>query len=222
MFAVDHAATALLLKKRWPSVDLIWLLISVQALEIFWVILNFVGAEWITTEPSVRYVGDIHLTHMPYSHSLLGALILACLGWLLARVFLKPTTAALAVGVGVLSHIILDLLTHAPDIALFPGSNIYLGLGLYSVSPQLAFAVEIAYGAFCWWVFRGSGALLATIMFFNLANATMFIPQLVGIEGALAGKPSLVVALVAVQIVITLILVGWLASRRRAADSSLS
>jgi hypothetical protein len=36
MFAVDHAATALLLKRRYPSVPMAPLLISVQAMELAW------------------------------------------------------------------------------------------------------------------------------------------------------------------------------------------
>ena len=34
MFAVDHAATALLLKRRYPSVAITPVLISVQAMEL--------------------------------------------------------------------------------------------------------------------------------------------------------------------------------------------
>ena len=40
MFAVDHAAAALLLKRRYPSVPMTPLLISVQAMELMWVGLN--------------------------------------------------------------------------------------------------------------------------------------------------------------------------------------
>jgi hypothetical protein len=36
MFAVDHAATALLLKRRYPSVPIAPLLLAVQAMEIAW------------------------------------------------------------------------------------------------------------------------------------------------------------------------------------------
>ena len=42
----------------------------------------------------------------------------------------------------------------------------------------------------------------------------MFVPELPGIEGLLAGRPGWIVALVAVQIAVTLALVGWLASRQ--------
>lgn len=37
MFAVDHAATALLLKGRYPTVPIGALLVAVQAMELAWV-----------------------------------------------------------------------------------------------------------------------------------------------------------------------------------------
>ena len=69
MFAVDHAATALLVKRRYPSVPMTPLLVSVQAMELAWVALNYLGIERTTTEATVRSVADIHLVYMPYSHS---------------------------------------------------------------------------------------------------------------------------------------------------------
>ena len=44
MFAIDHAATALLVKRRYPSVSLTPLLLSVQAMELAWVGLNYAYA----------------------------------------------------------------------------------------------------------------------------------------------------------------------------------
>jgi hypothetical protein len=69
MFAVDHAATALLLKRRLPSVPLAPILVSVQAMELAWVGLNHLGIERTATKPTVRSVADIHLAYMPYSQS---------------------------------------------------------------------------------------------------------------------------------------------------------
>ena len=70
MFAINHAATALVIKKRFPTVPMIWLLLSVQLVELMWVILNYLDIEETSTEESVRSVADIHLAHMPFSHSI--------------------------------------------------------------------------------------------------------------------------------------------------------
>jgi len=46
------------------------------------VLLNFLGVERTTTEREVRYVGDIHLSFMPFSHSILTMIGVALLAWL--------------------------------------------------------------------------------------------------------------------------------------------
>jgi hypothetical protein len=43
MFAINHAATALIFKRRFEDVSLVALLLSVQAMEFAWVALNYVG-----------------------------------------------------------------------------------------------------------------------------------------------------------------------------------
>lgn len=218
MFAINHAATALVLKKAYPKVSLVWLLVSVQAMEFLWVALNFAGVEHTATESTIRSVGDIHLSDMPFSHSLATSALVALLAWLVLRAFGRKQLG-LAVGLGVISHILLDLLTHSPDIAVAPGvSAPMLGLGLYSAAPLVAFVVELAYGIFCWTVFGGSYALLAAIVLFNLANLSLFSEAIPGPEVWLGGQPLLLVGVILGQIVVTLLVVGVLARRRTQAS----
>jgi membrane-bound metal-dependent hydrolase YbcI (DUF457 family) len=214
MFAVDHAATALLIKRRFPSVPLTPLLLSVQAMELAWVGLNYLGVERTTTEATVRSVADIHLAYMPYSHSVATAAGAALLAWLVVEKGLGRPLLGRALGIGVTSHLVLDVVTHARDIALWPGSTLALGLGLYDRAPMWGFALEIAYGVMCWRVYRGSRSLLAMIILGNLANITLFSAAIPGPEQYLAGHPLMLVTLIAVQIVVTLVLVDVLATRR--------
>jgi hypothetical protein len=214
MFAVDHAATALLLKRRYPTVPMAPLLLSVQAMELAWVLLNFLGIERTTTEPVVRSVADIHLAYMPYSHSVATGLGAALLAWLVLEFGAHRPLLGRAVGLGIASHLVLDLLTHAPDIALAPGiPSPKLGLGLYDAAPLVAFAVELVYGVLCWWIYRGGKGLLALVVLGNLANISLFSAAIPGPESLLAGRPLLVVSFVFIQIVVTLMLVGVLSRR---------
>jgi hypothetical protein len=215
MFAVDHAATALLIKRRFPSVSLAPLLVSVQAMELAWVGLNYFGIERTTTEVTVRSVSDIHLAYMPYSHSVATAVIGAVLTWLVVEKGFGRPLLARAIGIGILSHLILDLLTHAHDIVLWPGSTLPpIGLGLYDRAPMWGFALEMVYGVACWRVYRGSGSLLAMIVLGNLANITLFSSTIPGPEQYLAGHPLMIVTLIAAQIVVTATLIGVLATSR--------
>jgi hypothetical protein len=214
MFAVDHAATALLIKRRFPSVSLALLLLAVQAMELAWVGLNYLGIERTTTETSVRSVADIHLAYMPFSHSVATATGAALLAWLVVEKGFGRPLLGRAIGIGIISHLVLDVVTHARDIALWPGSTLpALGLGLYDRAPMWGFALEMAYGVLCWRVYRGTRALLAMIVLGNLANITLFSATIPGPEQFLAGHPLMVVTVVFVQIVSTLTLIEVLATK---------
>lgn len=222
MFAIDHAATALLLKRRYPSVPMAPLLLSVQAMELGWVGLNYLGIERTTTRRVVRSVADVQLADMPYSHSVAVPLAADVLTWWMLE---KRGNRALAraVALGVASHLVLDLATHNHDIVLWPGrAKPKLGLGLYGSAPMAAFAVEFAYGLLCWGLYRGDRRLLAVIVLANLANASMFSRKISGPERLLAGHPLRVVSFVFGQIVATLILVGALARNGRHVPSARS
>jgi hypothetical protein len=117
-----------------------------------------------------------------------------------------------AVGIGIASHLVLDLLTHQPDLQLAPFlSEPRLGLGIYSSAPLAAFAFELGFGIWCWWYYGGGKALLAAIVLFNVANISMFVAAIPGPETWLAHRPTLITTLIFAQIVATLALVGYLA-----------
>jgi membrane-bound metal-dependent hydrolase YbcI (DUF457 family) len=214
MFAADHAATALLIKRRFPSVSMTPLLISVQAMELTWVALNYLSVERTTTAATVQSVADIHLAYMPYSHSVGTVTAAAFLAWWTLERGLGRRALGRAVAIGIVSHLILDIATHAADIALWPGSPFpMLGLGLYSRAPSVAFVVEVLYGVLCWWIYRGSRALLVVVVAGNLANISFFFAGIAGPEQFLAGRPMVVVTLVFAQIVTMLVLVGLFSSR---------
>ena len=100
------------------------------------------------------------------------------------------------------------------DIALWPMlSSPKFGLGLYAHAPMSAFVLELFYGVFCWWVYRGSGILLAVIVVGNLANLSLLSATIAGPEQYLAGHPMIVVTVIFAQIVTMLVLVGVLSSR---------
>jgi len=220
MFAVDHAATALLIKRRFPAASLTPMLLSVQAMEFAWVGFNYLGIERTTTAETVRSVADIHLAYMPYSHSVATAVGAALLVWFIIEKGFGRAFLGRAVGIGIVSHLILDLATHGHDIVLWPGlAAPKLGLGLYAAAPMVAFFVELIYGTFCWYLYRGGPGLLAFITIANLANLSIFSPDIPGPEQFLAGHPLLLVTFIFVQIVVSLVLVGILARRHGEAST---
>jgi hypothetical protein len=129
---IGHFAVGLAAKKAAPGVSLGTLFFAVQFLDLLWptlLLLNLEQVE-ITTDPAAPI--PLRFVHYPISHSLLAAagwgVAIGLVYWL-AR---KDQRAAIIVGLCVLSHWILDLIVHIPDLPLYPGdSSPLLGLGLW-------------------------------------------------------------------------------------------
>jgi len=97
----------------------------------------------------------------------------ALLAWLMINKGLGRSDIGFAVGPGMISHLILDLITHSNDIVIAPFiKGPKFGLGLYAKYPIVAFILEIGYGMFCWWVYKGGWALRHN----NLIQMSCFPP----------------------------------------------
>jgi hypothetical protein len=170
MYAIDHAATALLIRKKFPAAPMFLLLVSVQLTELFWVFFNYTGLEYFSVAN-----GMLHLDFLPWSHSICSALFLAGLSYIILYAAYKKHDIALAFSIGVLSHVAIDLVFHEHDIRLSPFSDKPAwGLGIID-HPLLDFALELLYGIFCWWYFRGNNKLLITIVIFNILDLPVML-----------------------------------------------
>ena len=57
---------------------------------------------------------------------------------------------AMVMGLAVLSHFILDMPMHPPDLALWPHSQVHLGLGLWRSLPNGWWFIELALVVAAW------------------------------------------------------------------------
>jgi hypothetical protein len=211
MNAINHAATALAINRRWPGVPIIPVLISVQVVELLWVVLNLLGIERTELGPAVESMKDVHLVHMPYSHSLATTGALAIGVWFLFAKLFNKAQWGVALGVGVFSHTILDVLVHSHDMAIAPGiPRPLLGTGLYDI-PMVALAVETLFGLLCWKYYRGSKPLLAVILVFNLGAISFYSADIPGPEVFMAGRPEWFVAFIGVHILMGLTAIWFFA-----------
>ena len=178
-------------------------------MEFAWVLLNYLGIEQTTTEPVVRYVGDIHTAYMPFSHSILTALAAALLAWSIAAAVGRARLGGV-LALGILSTLFLDprrtTATSRSHLFRVHRSSAHFWTGRL---PLAAFLLELGYGCVCWRVFRGTSALLALIVGFNLANVSLFFRAIPGPEDLMAGRPLLLVTVILVQIIATLWAVWW-------------
>ena len=130
---VGHLAVGLTGKRMEPKISLgTWILAALLADLIVFPLL-IAGIERFRALPGVtanRMVGDI-----PYSHSLVMEVVWA--GLFAGAYFVRrryPPGAWLLFA-AVLSHWVLDFVSHRPDMLLAPGTNVVFGLGLWNSIP---------------------------------------------------------------------------------------
>ena len=139
-----HFAFAAAIKAKEPRIPLWSLMFSTQWLDIVFVPLFLTGIESMeSAPPDAGHAAP--LIHADYTHSLLGALVLsAVLGWFAAKLW--GQRAGTILGAVSMSHWVIDLIVHRPDMPILPG-NIgdlpLLGLGLWTF-PAGAIVLEAA------------------------------------------------------------------------------
>jgi FtsH-binding integral membrane protein len=141
---IGHFAVGLGAKKIQPQVSLGTLFLAAQFLDLLWPTFLVLGLEHVEIVPGINEVGPFSFTSYPFSHSLLmvlgWALIFGFVYWLIK----KNSKAAIVLGLCVVSHWMLDLLVHIPDLPLYPGDSPKFGLGLWNSLPA-TLMVEIIF-----------------------------------------------------------------------------
>ena len=129
---IGHFGTAFAAKKFAPKLSLGTLILAAQFIDLLWPVLLLLGIEKVAIDPGNTAVTPLDFYHYPISHSLLGVLGWAVLFGLVYYLIKKNWKNSLVLGVLVLSHWVLDLLTHRPDLLLIPGLELKVGLGLWN------------------------------------------------------------------------------------------
>lgn len=135
---VGHLAVALGAKRVAPRVSLGWLVGAAFGLDLLWPLFLLLGVERVVIEPGNTAFTPLHFESYPWSHSLVMVCVWAALlGWVAQR-RVQQTGTAWVIGAVVISHWILDWITHRPDLPLWPAGPV-AGLGLWqSVGGTLA------------------------------------------------------------------------------------
>ncbi len=137
-----HFALATAVRAREKSAPLWALAIATQWLDVVFVPLLAAGVEGMQRAPGAPAGYGEGVFHIPWTHSLFGAGVLAL-------IFAAPAglrwgrRAALVLGAVVLSHWGLDAIVHRPDLPLMPWGGPAVGLGLWT-HPAAAMILELA------------------------------------------------------------------------------
>jgi len=135
--------------------------LAVQAMDLTAGFLTLIGVE------GTHMVDGMPLFHVPWSHSLISAVVIAVITGLIFRA-MKPSigkkgfwiVAALA-----FSHWPLDLLVHRPDLPFYPGGDYMMGFSLWDFAWLSYFAEVVLLGAaLFWWLRVTTGPRWTAIM----------------------------------------------------------
>ncbi len=146
---IGHFAVALAAKRAAPELSLGTLFLAAQLADLVWPTLVLLGVERFEIRPGITAVTPLDFIHYPWSHSLTAmALWGVALAVAWAAVRQGTPKAALIILAVVVSHWVLDWISHRPDMPLTIGGGTRLGLGLWNSMPA-TLAVEGALFAMC-------------------------------------------------------------------------
>lgn len=164
---LGHIALGLAGKRAAPAVSLGTWLTSVQFVDLLWPILLLIGLEHVRIAPGITRFTPLDFYDYPITHSLVGS---ACWAGLFAGASIAAYRSArigLLLGAGVLSHWMLDVISHRPDMPVLPHGP-YIGLGLWN-STTATLVVELSMFAVGLFLYvRGGGAGRRRISFWLL------------------------------------------------------
>jgi hypothetical protein len=152
---LGHFALGLAAKKLTPYTSLGTLVVAVQLLDLMWPTFLLLGIERVRVDPGNTAVTPLAFDHYPWTHSLALSVVWAAAFAALYAFFRRYPRGALVAGLGVVSHWVLDFVSHRPDLPLAPGLTGRFGLGLWHSVP-LTVAVEASLFACGVWLYARS------------------------------------------------------------------
>src|SRR5213593_2926454 len=156
---VGHYSVAFAARTERNKIPLWVLFVAVQLLDFLWAPFVLLGIEKVRIVPGITASNALDLYYMPYTHSLVAALIWSAGAFAVYRLVApgKKASSALLVGAAVFSHWVLDLLVHRPDLPLYDNTA-KVGLGLWNF-PALSLGLEIVILFGGMWLYFRTGAV---------------------------------------------------------------
>ena len=128
---IGHYALGFAAKRLAPRTSLGTLFAAPTLADLLWPVFLLLGWEQARVVPGPNPFLNLWLDSIPVSHSLVALIAWGLLFGYLYRKRTGYARGALVVGLLVVSHWVLDVVTHRPDMPLYPGS-VTVGLGLWN------------------------------------------------------------------------------------------
>lgn len=179
---VGHYAASLALKRFEKRASLGALFLAVQFVDIVFFPLALLGIERLNVVENFTQSTHFELVYMPYTHSLVAFLIWSGLAYALFRwVIVKSHSVAVVVALAVMSHWLLDVIVHTPDMPLWSDASLKLGFGLWN-NAIATYVLEAALLLAGLWLYirsttavtktgkYGMGIFVVLLLLINIAN----------------------------------------------------
>jgi len=155
---IGHYAVAFAAKRAVPRVSLGVLVGAASLLDLLWPVFLLLGWEAVRVEPGNTALAPLAFVRYPISHSLVAAAGWSALCGALYWGATRYRSGAVVVGLVALSHWYLDALVHRPDLPLYPGSPLKVGLGLWNSIPAAVLLEGLLFTGGVWLYARGTRA----------------------------------------------------------------
>ena len=138
---IGHDAVGFASKHVAQRTSLGWLLAAPAFLDLLWPVFLLLGIEHVRIAPGNTQFTPLDFYDYPWSHSLLMSIAWGVLFGLAYFARSRYAAGAVTLGIGVVSHWVLDFVTHRPDLPLYPGGP-KAGLGLWNY-PTATAIIEV-------------------------------------------------------------------------------
>lgn len=129
---IGHFAVALAAKRATPWTSLGWLFAACQLSDLIWPVLLLAGVEQAHIAPGNTAATPLAFDHYPWSHSLVMTVVWGIVLGGIYVAYRGDRRAALVLAAVVVSHWVLDWISHRPDLPLSPWNSMRVGLGLWN------------------------------------------------------------------------------------------
>ena len=129
---LGHFGLALASKKVDPAPTLGTAFLAAQFIDLLWPFFLIAGLERVEIDPGNTAFTPLNFVSYPYSHSLAAVLVWSVLFGAVYYLVRKNRRTAILLAALVISHWLLDFVTHRPDLPISFGNAPKYGLGLWN------------------------------------------------------------------------------------------
>jgi membrane-bound metal-dependent hydrolase YbcI (DUF457 family) len=203
---IGHFGVGFGLKRLAPRVSLALLIAATVWADILWTVFLLLGWEHARISVGDTRWTPLELYDYPCSHSLLFMALWGTALALVYRAYRADWIGAAAVWIGVVSHWVLDWITHRPDMPLYPGGPKH-GLSLWNSIPGTLIVEVPLFVAGVWLYARSTRARDRVGRFAFWAYVALLLFLYVG--DRFGGPPESMKEIAITGLVGTLVMLAW-------------